>query len=88
MNQIEKRKGEDRNMFLVPRELNACHKFNTGEFNDIVYAYVMEAMKAAEVPEKKAIEVLDMMYHAFDEMTAEEALTRYRNSLPGAPLQK
>lgn len=69
-------------------EKDSCQLFNTGRFNDIVLAYMMLSLKAAEVPEKKAIEVLDMMYHAFDEMTAEEALTRYRNSLPGAPLQK
>lgn len=65
-------------MFLVPRELNACHKFNTGEFNDIVYAYVMVAMKDADVPYGKAGEVLDSLHYAFDNMTAEEALERYR----------
>ena len=80
MNQIEKRKGEDRNMFLVPRELNACHKFNTGEFNDIVYAYVMEAMKDADVPSDKAGEILDSLHYAFDNMTAEQALARYRGN--------
>ena len=66
-------------------EKDSCRLFDSGRFNDIALAYMMLSLKAAEVPEKKATEALAMMYHAFDELHAEEALTRYRNTLPGAP---
>lgn len=42
-------------------EKENCRLFDSGRFNDIVLAYLVLSMKATEVPEKKAMEMLDMM---------------------------
>ncbi|BAL84745.1 hypothetical protein SELR_pSRC400940 (plasmid) [Selenomonas ruminantium subsp. lactilytica TAM6421] len=62
-------------------EKENCRLFDSGRFNDIVLAYLVLSMKAANTPHKDAMELLDTMGHAFDEMTAEEALNRYRGAL-------
>lgn len=62
-------------------EKDSCQLFNTGRFNDIVLAYMMLSMKAADVPSDKAGEILNSLHSALDEMTAEQALERYRGNV-------
>ncbi len=62
-------------------EHDNCQLFDTGRFNDIVLAYLVLSMKAADTPPEDAMKLLDTIGHAFDEMTAEEALSRYRGAL-------
>lgn len=62
-------------------EQNSCQLFNTGRFNDIVLAYLIVSMRAAGTPQDEAMKLLDTMSHAFDGMTAEQALERYRGNI-------
>ena len=62
-------------------EHNNCQLFNTGRFNDIVLAYLVLAMRASKTPQDEAMKIIDTLGHAFDEITAEEALARYRGTL-------
>ena len=63
-------------------EKENCRLFDSGRFNDIVLAYLVLTMKAADTPHKDAMAILDTLGHAFDEMSAEEALNKCRLSLP------
>ncbi len=63
-------------------EKNSCHLFDTGRFKDIVLAYVIISMRAANSPQDEAMKLLDTLNQAFDNYTAEEALERYRGSIP------
>ena len=65
-------------------ERESCKLFNTGRFNDVVLAYVVLSLNAAGTAQDAAMNILDTLYHSFDRFTAEEALTRYRNSFPSA----
>lgn len=62
-------------------EQDNCQLFNTGRFNDIVLAYLVVAMRTADTPHSEAMKLLDTFNHTLDEMTAEEALERYRGGI-------
>lgn len=62
-------------------EQESCRLFDTGRFNDVVMAYVILSMKAAGTAQEAAMNILDTLGHAFDEMSATEALERYRGSV-------
>ena len=62
-------------------EQDSCQLFNTGRFNDIVLAYLIVSMRTADTPHSEAMKLLDTMGHAFDEITAEQALERYRGNV-------
>lgn len=62
-------------------EQDSCQLFNTGRFKDIVLAYLILSMRTAGTPQDAAMELLDTMGKAFDNMTAEQALQRYRGIL-------
>lgn len=59
-------------------EHDSCQLFNTGRFNDIVLAYLVVAMRTTGTPQDEAMKLLDTLGHSLDEMTAEQALERYR----------
>lgn len=59
-------------------EDNNCQLFDTGRFNDIAYAYVVCAMREAGTPLSEAGKLLEKLGHCFDELTAEQALARFR----------
>ncbi len=48
---------------------------------DIVLAYLIISMRAANSPQEEAMNLLDTLNQAFDKFTAEEALERYRGSI-------
>lgn len=52
----------------------ATGTFNTGAYNDIVYAYLILACKRAGIKDEDGQTLLDTMGHLFDEIPAEEAL--------------
>ena len=62
-------------------EHDNCQLFDTGRFNDIVLAYVILAMRASKTPQDEAMKLIDTLGHAFDDMTAEQALARYRGNV-------
>ena len=62
-------------------EKNSCMLFDTGRFKDIVLAYLIISMRAANSPQDEAMKLLDTLNQAFDKFTAEEALERYRGSI-------
>ena len=62
-------------------EQDSCQLFNTGRFNDIVLAYLIVSMRKSGTPQDEAMKLLDTMSHAFDELTAEQALERYRGNI-------
>lgn len=66
---------------LNEAEKNSCQLFDTGRFKDIVLAYVIISMRAANSPQEEAMKLLDTLNQAFDNFTAEEALERYRGSI-------
>ena len=55
--------------------------FDTGRFKDIVLAYLIISMRAANSPQDEAMKLLDTLNQAFDNFTAEEVLARYRGSI-------
>lgn len=59
-------------------EHNNCQLFDTGCFNDIVLAYVVLSMKTAGTASDEAMKILGALSHSLDDMTAEQALERYR----------
>lgn len=62
-------------------EQDSCQLFNTSRFNDIVLAYLIIAMRTADTPQDEAMKLLDTFNHTLDEMTAEQALERYRGGI-------
>ena len=54
--------------------------FDTGAFNEIVLGYILRAMKEVKAPEKETISILSEVRHLFDNMTAGEAVSYYRNN--------
>ena len=59
-------------------EKNSCQLFDTGRFNDIAYAYMVCAMREAGTPLDEAGKILEKLGRCFDELTAEQALARFR----------
>ena len=57
-------------------EQQDCQLFNTGRFNDIVYAYFVMAARQAKLPNENVVPLLA----AFN-MSAEEALQRFRGGI-------
>ena len=62
-------------------EKENCRLFDSGRFNDIVLAYLIVSMIKSGTPQDEAMKLLDTMGHAFDELTAEQALERYRGNI-------
>lgn len=62
-------------------EQDSCQLFNTSRFNDIVLAYLIIAMRTADTPQDEAMKLLDTFGHTLDEITAEQALERYRGNV-------
>ena len=56
-----------------PKE-QACRAFNSGDFNDIAYAYLILACKRAGLDDNTGAALLETMGHLFDEIPAEEAM--------------
>ena len=50
-------------------------------FKDIMLAYLIISMRAANFPQDEAMKLLDTLNQSFDKFTAEEALARYRGSI-------
>lgn len=65
---------------MTPKEIEqeSCRLFDTGRFNDIVLAYVVLSMQYAGTAREEALKLLDALGQGMDEMTAEQALERYR----------
>lgn len=55
-----------------------CRIINSGAFNDIIRAYIKEAVVQAEIDEKSKEKVLAQAYWIFDTKTAEEILSNYK----------
>ena len=62
-------------------EKNSCMLFDTGRFKDIMLAYLIISMRAANSSQDEAMKLLDTLNQAFEKFTAEEALERYRGSI-------
>lgn len=62
-------------------EQDSCQLFNTGRFNDIVLAYLIVSMRKSGTPQDEAMKLLDTLSHTFDDITAEQALERYRGNV-------
>ena len=66
------------NTYISENEMKACETFDKGVFNDIMLAYVTNAMYLSEMPKEIADRFLDAMSEELDTHTAGEALTIYR----------
>ncbi len=55
----------------------ACELYNSASFNDISRAYLMKALKEAEVDKPTANKILAAFVMLHDEMTAEEILEEF-----------
>lgn len=65
---------DDLSLCFMPEE-RRCHLINSGAFNDIIAGYVV---LAAAIAENEGISIERGIYRAFDDFTAEEALTELR----------
>ena len=59
-------------------ETEHCKAFDKGVFNDIMLAYITNAMHLCDMPKEIAEKFLDAMSEELDTHTAGEALTIYR----------
>lgn len=64
--------------YISENEMKACETFDKGVFNDIMLAYITNAMYSSEMPKETADRFLDAMSEELDTHTAEEALLIYR----------
>lgn len=55
-----------------------CQMFDTGQFNEIMRAYLVLAMRDAKVPADMAGDVLEWLQVNLDEKPAQVALEQYR----------
>ena len=62
-------------------EKKNCQWFDTGRFNDITLAYLILVLRATETPTEQAKTIVEAWGQALDEITAEEALERYRGNI-------
>lgn len=62
-------------------EQQDCQLFNTGRFNDIVYAYFVMAARQAKLPNENVVPLLAALEDVLSNMSAEEALQRFRGSI-------
>ena len=62
-------------------EQQDCQLFNTGRFNDIVYAYFVMAARQAQLPNENVVPLLTALEDVLNNMSAEEALQRFRGSI-------
>ena len=56
----------------------ACERFDTGVYNDIMLAYIINAMKASNVKKETADNILDAISEELDRFTAAEVVSKYR----------
>ena len=59
-------------------EEKSCQLFDSGQFNEIMRAYLVLAMREAQVPPKMAGDVLEWLQVNLDDSSAQMALTKYR----------
>lgn len=62
-------------------EQQDCQLFNTGRFNDIVYAYFVMAARQAKLPNDSAVDLLEALQDSLNNISAEEALERFRGGI-------
>ena len=62
-------------------EQQDCQLFNTGRFNDIVYAYFVMAARQAKQPNDNVVPLLAALKDVLNNMSAEEALQRFRGGI-------
>jgi hypothetical protein len=62
-------------------EQQDCQLFNTGRFNDIVYAYFVMAARQAKIPNEAVVPLLAALEDVLHSMPAEEALQRFRGGV-------
>lgn len=62
-------------------EQQDCQLFNTGRFNDIVYAYFVMAARQAKTPNEAVVPLLAALEDVLHTMSAEEALERFRGGI-------
>ena len=62
-------------------EQQDCQLFNTGRFNDIVYAYFVMAAREAKLPNESAVDLLETLQDSLNNISAEEALERFRGGV-------
>lgn len=62
-------------------EQQDCQLFNTGRFNDIVYAYFVMAARKAKLPNESAVDLLEALQDFLNNISAEEALERFRGGV-------
>ena len=55
-----------------------CSLFDTGRFNGIAMAYLVCALKDADIPAKEAAKIVNTFHQSMDNFPAKEALSRYR----------
>lgn len=59
-------------------EIKHCEAFDKGVYNDIMMAYITNAMYLSKMPKKTAEKFLDAISEELDTHTAGEALQIYR----------
>jgi hypothetical protein len=67
--------------YMKDYEQQDCQLFNTGRFNDIVYAYFVMAARQAKTPNEAVVPLLAALEDVLHTMSAEEALERFRGGI-------
>ena len=55
----------------------ACESFDSGQYNDIMLAYLLEAMKQVKVPDEMGKNILMTVHQLLDDTTAQEILRKH-----------
>lgn len=61
-------------------EHDSCQLFDSGRFNDIVYAYLICAMRDAHTPSEQANEILGSLHCLLDDTPSKLILERFRGN--------